>query len=268
MRQRLRVTVPGRRPFERKPLIVTRKLLTAAASAACLVALAACADSPEPEGAEQAPGVEQPGETPEMPEMPEPDVEDVPDVVATVNGTDLTGENFITLYQIQFQQMAMQAQMSGEEPDQEQLRTQTLDSMIEAELLVQDAQDRGYEATEDDVQNVLEQTATANEMASVDELLEAYSAQGIPEEQLRDDAQTQILVEELIENDIEVAEPTEDEVAELYDYMGLGEGEENGYSLEEIRPELEAQILNQNRGEAISAHVAELREDAEVESYL
>jgi len=255
---------------------VTRKLLTAAASAACLIALASCADSPEPENAEQAPDAQEQegtGEAPEpgdMPEMPEPDVGDVPDVVATVNGTDLSGEDFITLYQVQFQQMAMQSQMSGQEPDQEQLRAQTLDSMIDSELLVQDAQDRGYEATDDDVQNLLEETANANQMGSVDELVEAYGAQGITEAQLRDDAQTQILVEELIDNDIEVAEPTEDEVVELYETMGLGEGEgeEGGYSLDEIRPELETQIRNQNRGEAVNAHVADLREGADIDTHM
>lgn len=201
-----------------------------------------------------------------MPEMPEPDVDDVPDVVATVNGTDLTGEDFTTLYQVQFQQMAMQAQMTGEEPDQEQLRGQTLNAMIDSELLVQDAQERGYEATDDDVNNVLEQTAESNQMSSVDELLDQYAEQGITEDQLRNDAQTQLLVEELIENDIEVAEPTDDEVEALYEQMSAGADEGNDYSLDEIRPELETQIRNQNQSQAVGAHVEDLREDADVQT--
>lgn len=201
-----------------------------------------------------------------MPEMPEPDVDDVPDVVATVNGTDLTGEDFTTLYQVQFQQMAMQAQMTGEEPDQEQLRGQTLNAMIDSELLVQDAQERGYEATDDDVNNVLEQTAESNQMSSVDELLDQYAEQGITEDQLRNDAQTQLLVEELIENDIEVAEPTDDEVEAIYEQMSAGADEGNDYSLDEIRPELETQIRNQNQSQAVGAHVEDLREDADVQT--
>lgn len=255
--------------IERKPLLVTRKLLLASASAITLFALAACnGETPQeptpedPEGA-PAPGVEEPGE---MPEMPEPDVDDVPDVVATVNGTDLTGEDFTTLYQVQFQQMAMQAQMTGEEPDQEQLRGQTLNAMIDSELLVQDAQERGYEATDDDVNNVLEQTAESNQMSSVDELLDQYAEQGITEDQLRNDAQTQLLVEELIENDIEVAEPTDDEVEALYEQMSAGADEGNDYSLDEIRPELETQIRNQNQSQAVGAHVEDLREDADVQT--
>src|SRR5690625_7577185 len=77
--------------------------------------------------------------------------------------------------------MAMQWPMPGQVPDREHLGAQTLDSMIDSELLGQDAQDRGYEATDDDVQNLLEETANANQMGSVDELVEAYGAQGITE---------------------------------------------------------------------------------------
>lgn len=105
-------------------------------------------------------------------------------------------------------------------------------------------------------------------MESVEELLGVYAEQGVTEEQVRDDAQTQLLVQELVENDIEVDEPTDEEVVDLYETMGLGEDEENGYELEEIRPELEAQLRNQNRSEAVGAHVDDLRSDAEVQTYL
>ncbi|MGC0274443.1 SurA N-terminal domain-containing protein [Pseudactinotalea sp. Z1739] len=250
---------------------MTRKLLATAATAAALIALAACSESapqdPGPEDAE-APGVEEQDGMPEMPEMPEPDVADVPDVVATVNGTDIAGDEFVTLYQMQFQQMAMESQASGQEVDQDELKSQTLNSMVDSELLVQDAHERGYEASEEDVEALLEQTATSNQMESVEELLGVYAEQGVTEEQVRDDAQTQLLVQELVENDIEVDEPTDEEVVELYESMGLGEDEENGYELEEIRPELEAQVRNQNRSEAVGAHVDDLRSDAEVQTYL
>ena len=250
---------------------MTRKLLATAAMAAAAITLAACSESapqePGPEGAE-APGIDEQGEMPEMPEMPEPDVSDVPDVVATVNDSDITGEDFITLYQLQFQQMAMESQMTGEEPDQDAMKDQTLSAMVDSELLVQDAQARGYEATDENVETLLEEAAATNQMDSVDELMQVYADQGVTEDQVRDDARTQILVEELIENDLEVAEPTDDEVEALYESMDLDAQSEDGYSLEEIRPELENQLRNQNRGEAMQAHLAQLHEDAEVRLHL
>ena len=246
-----------------------RKLLIASASAITLFALAACnGETPQDSAPEDTDGAPVPGteEQGEMPEMPEPDVDDVPDVVATVNDTELTGEDFVTLYQVQFQQMAMQAQMTGEEPDQEQLRSQTLNSMIDSELLVQDATERGYEATDDEVNEMLEQTAQSNQMESVDQLFDQFAEQGITEEQLRNDAQTQLLVEELIANDIEVAEPTDDEVEALYEQMNAGAEGGEDLSLEEIRPELETQIREQNQSQAVGAHVEDLREGADVQT--
>lgn len=252
---------------------MTRKLLAAAAIAATAIALAACGESapeetapqdPAPQDAE-VPGMDQQGE---MPDMPEPDVADVPDVVATVNDIDITGEEFVALYQMQFQQMAMESQMTGEEPDQDAMKDQTLNAMIDSELLVQDAEARGHEATEEDVEAVLEETAAANQIESVDELMEVYAEQGVTEELVRNDARTQILVESLIEDDLEVAEPTDEEVEEFFESMDMGAEEETEVSLEEARPELEDQLRNQNRGEAVQAHVGDLREGAEVQTHL
>src|SRR5699024_12163376 len=65
-------------------------------------------------------------------EMPEPDLEGIPDIVADVNDGEVTKEDFEATYQQQFQQMAMQAQMSGQnmdEIDQDELKEQTADGL-------------------------------------------------------------------------------------------------------------------------------------------
>lgn len=245
---------------------MTRKLLATAALAAAAITMAACADStpPDPQDAEP-PALD---EQAPAPDMPEPDVQDVPDVVATVNDDEITAEHFTTLYQMQFEQMVMEAQMAGAEPDQDEMKDQTLQAMIDSQLLVQDAQDRGHEASAEDVDTLLEETATANQIGSVQELLDVYAEQGVSEELVRDDARTQLLVEALIENDLDVAEPTDQEVTELYDSLDQDAQGEESMDLEEIRPELENQLRNQNRGEAVQAHLGQLRDDAEVHTHL
>jgi peptidyl-prolyl cis-trans isomerase SurA len=176
--------------------------------------------------------------------------------------------------------MAMQAQMSGQQLDQDALKKQTLDSMVGSELLVQDAQAGGHEATDADVEALLKETVKAQQLGSVDELMAAYKEQGFAEEQVRSDAKKQVLMTAAIE-EIDIPKPTEAELKDLYDQaaaaqppaQGGGGGEASGGqgetaetpSFEELKPQLEQQVAAQKQNEAIMQRMEELRKDAEVE---
>lgn len=259
-----------------------KKLLTGAAVTTLALGLAACDQNSAPED-EPTVGQEDGAEGQEAPlgeedmEMPEPETDDIPDVVATVNGEDLTGDEFIPVYEAQFQQMAMQSQMSGEEPDEDMIREQTLDGLISTELLLQDAEDRDYQASEEEIDELLTETAEQGGLESADELVETYEEQGDTEEDLREDAANQVLIEK-IEEDLEVSEPTEEELEEAYEEMEAqqemmaeaqgGEAAEELPPFEEIRDELEEQVTQEEQDEAMMEHVEELREDADVETNL
>lgn len=256
---------------------MSKKLLTSFALAGVL-ALAACGDASETETQdaeaqsteEAAAGSEEGAEM----ELPEADTEDIPDVVAEVNGDEISGEDFTVLYESQFQQASMQSQMTGEEPDQDQLKEQTLESMIGNELLLQDAREQGFEASDEDVDALITEQAESNGMESADEFIEAYEEQGMSAEQLTEDARSQVLINQVLES-LDYEEPTEDEVRELYDSAveqqeAAGEGEEQAElpPFDEVREDVEAQASDDARNEAAIAHVDELRADAEVETHL
>lgn len=262
-----------------------KKLVTSVAAAALLFGLAACdnGDAEEPDGdAEQNEQSEENGdEAPEgmedmedleQPEMPEPDLDDVPDVVAEVNGEDISGEEYSTSYEAQYQQMAMQAQMSGESVDEEQLEEMVLDNLIGLELLSQDAEDSGFEASEEDIDEQLEEVAADNGLESVDEVLELAEEQGFSEEQFREDLEAEVVIEQVLES-LDVEEPTEEEVEEAYEQYSAqappAEGEDGEEAeepdLEELRPQIEDELAQQKEGEALQAYVDDLREGAEVE---
>ncbi|GAA1140737.1 SurA N-terminal domain-containing protein [Nesterenkonia lutea] len=265
---------------------MSKKLMTSFALAGVL-ALAACGDSSEtePEGGDTASqsaqdegqstegGAAGESESGEQPEMPEADTEDIPDVVAEVNGDELSGEDFTVLYESQFQQLAMQSQMTGEEPDQDQLKEQTLDSMIGNELLLQDARDQGFEASDEDVEALITEQAEANGMESADEFIEAYEEQGMSEEQLTEDARSQVLINQLLD-DLDVEEPSEEELREIYDEAAAAQeesGEEEQTELppfEEVRDDVAEQATSDARNEAALDHVEQLRSDAEIETHL
>lgn len=261
------------------------KAVTSTALVGMLFAVAACGDDAEEGGDGEDQAAEELGELGEgEQEMPEPDTEDIPETVAEVNGEEISGEEFTTTYESQFEQMAMQAQMSGEEVDQDELKEQTLDGMIGNVLLVQDASDAGYEASDEDIEELLSETAESSGMESVDELVEMAEEQGLSEDELREDAQDQVLVDQLLD-DLDVDEPSEEELEEMYeeqvaqqeqmeemDPEGEDEGEDGEEpetpSFEEMRDELEEQAVEQAQGEAAMAHVEDLRESGDVETHI
>ncbi|MGM7668744.1 SurA N-terminal domain-containing protein [Microbacterium sp. A93] len=269
-----------------------KKLLTSVALVGSLFGLAACggggdgestegdqgasagASQPASEGAQAAPEDAQPS-------MPEPDVENVPDVVATVNGEEISGEEFTTAYEGQFQQMAMQSQMSGQEMNQDEMKKQLAESMVGTELLVQDAEEQGYEASEEDVNAFLEETAESSGVASVDELLATFEEQGFSEEQIRSDAQKQLMLDQTIEQ-LDIQKPSDEELKKLYDSSVAAQSEAQGGapaedggegesaapetpSFEELKPQLEQQLTSQKENEALTKRIEELREGADVQ---
>ena len=260
-----------------------KKLVTSVAAAALMFGLAAC-DNGDAEGAEDGATNGQAAEeqaqeggeagAPDEQQMPEPDLGEVPDVVAEVNDSEISGDEYSSAYEAQFQQMAMQSQMSGEEVDEEALQEQTLDNLIGYELLTQEAEAEGYEASEDDVDAELEQVAEQNQMESVDELFTMAEEQGTSEDELREDVEQQVLITQVVDS-LDVEEPSDEEVEETYEQFAdqqAAQGEEGEEAetpdLEELRPEIEEQLTTQKENEAVQAHISELREDAEVETHV
>lgn len=204
-------------------------------------------------------------------EQGEPDVSDVPEVVAEVNGEEIGREEFVVLFRAQVQQATAQAQATGQEPDEDALRQQTAQSLVDTELLRQEADARGIAASEDEVQSELASLAEQNQLPSAQALLDALEEQGTSEEQARDQLQTQLLVEGLVDDEAGGAiEPTEEELRTLYRQVRQQQeqaGQAGGQEVPpfgEVRPQLEQQAVAQEQGRIAQSLVEELTEDAEI----
>lgn len=274
--------------YQQEVLALSKKMITTGVALAGVLALSACGDSSDSESGDAGAGEQssqeaaaspEEGASGEQAEMPEADTSDIPEVVAEVNGDELSGEDFTVLYESQFQQMAMQSQMTGEEPDQDQLKEQTLESMIGNELLLQDAEEEGYEASQEEVDAIIADAAESAGMGSPEEFIEAYEEQGMDEEQLTSDAESQVLINQVLEQ-LEVPEPSEEELREIYDEAVAAQEEAAGAEgaegaeaaeippFDEVREDLETQATDEARNEAALAHVDELREAADIQTHL
>lgn len=201
------------------------------------------------------------------------DMTNVPDIVAEVNGTEITKDDFAPIYEGQFQQMQMQAQASGQEIDQEALRTQTAQMMVDTELLTQEADARKIDAPQEDIDVALEDLAAAYQMESVDDVLAALNDEGMDEDEVLSELEMQVRLDRLIVEETGDIEPTDEELQELYDQTAAQQEQSGGEGaelppFEEVKPQLIEQAISMKQSETYQALVTELQEDADVTIHL
>lgn len=183
-------------------------------------------------------------------------------VVATVNGVDIVGSDLAT----SISQITATAQLQGidtTDPSvQSEIQNQAIEMLINTEVLEQEATDRGIVITEADVEARLD--ALVQEIGSEEALEERMVALGIDEETLEADVQSELMIQELLNQVFaeEGVEVTEEEVQELYQATTGGGAE--APALEEIRAQIEAQIRASKEQAIVDGFIAELRSEAEV----
>ncbi|WP_191278535.1 SurA N-terminal domain-containing protein [Nocardioides flavus (ex Wang et al. 2016)] len=255
-------------------LMRTRTALGLVAATSLLV-LSACGGSGDSssDAEKDSPASDSPSASAEAGSEGGPDLDAIPDVVAEVNGEQVTKEEFVPIYEAAFAQAASQAQMGGAAPDEEQLRKQTADDLVDTELLAQEAEARGLEASDEDIDAELADLAEQNGLGSADELLDAVEQQGVTEEQARGQVEMQVLVEQLVADEDGPIEPTDKELRAIYDrakeqQAQAGQSGQGGAQqippFAQARDQLVEQATDQRIGKVATALVEDLRADADI----
>lgn len=244
----------------------TRTALGAGLTAA-LLTLTACGGGSEEEPDSESSASSESSES----SAAESDVADVPEVVAEVNGEEIGRDEFVAAYEAQVQQAAAQAQAGGEQADEAALREQTAQGLVDTELLRQEAASRGIEASEQAVDDQLTTLAEQNQLPSAQAFLDALEQQGTSEEEVRDQVETQVLVEGLVADEAgQDIEPTEQELRTLYQQVKQQQaqaGQQAGQALPpfaQVRSQLEEQAVVEEQGRVAQSLVGELTEDADI----
>jgi peptidyl-prolyl cis-trans isomerase SurA len=203
---------------------------------------------------------------------PSPDLTGVPDVVATVNGKDIGKDEFSRVYESQFQQSAMQAQMSGQELDQNELKKSAAESMVGTELLMQHADRANIQATDDQIAKTLSAAAKSNDMSNK-EFLAALEKQGVDRKQVDVQLTQQVEVEAVIKKELGTFSASEKELKAAYDQAKAQQEQQAPAqsgdaakmpSYKEVRPQLKQQVVQQKEGAATQKLVEKLRAEGDV----
>lgn len=201
-----------------------------------------------------------------------PGLDDLPDVVAEVNGEDVTKDEFVATYEMALQQATQQSQMTGEKPDEDAIKKQTADELVDTELLVQEAANRDIAASDKDVEKRLTGLAKQNQLGSVKEFLAALEKQGTTEDFARDQIKIQIVVERLVKDETGPIKPTNAALRKLYGQAvaQAKAAQEQGGQKQEIPPfgKVKSQLVEQaktnEQGKAARTLVKFLRKDADI----
>lgn len=263
---------------ERSSRLSTKPLLSLVLSMILLVA-AACGEKDEETekgqvGQEAEPtneAEETATDTPDQSDLPDPDLEDIPSIVAEVNGDAIAKEEFAELYVSTLHTYALQGLNVEKQDDgelEQQIKEQTIETLIGQTLLIQEANNRSLTASQDEIEK--RWTSFKEQFASEEEFHQALQKENYTEKNLKEDIKNQIKVEKLVEDEASDINVSEEELREMYEELNHGQSSEESSSpsFEESKDQLKQQILEQKEGRHIQKLVEDLRQSGSVSVYL
>ncbi|MGC2976149.1 SurA N-terminal domain-containing protein [Brevibacterium sp. FAM 25378] len=259
----------------------TNRWLLGLAMSVSVVALAACGsqnDEATPKessaAAEQSPGADSAQD--QQGQQGKPNTKDIPKVVAEVNGEKITKDEFVPLFETQYQQMQMQAQQSGQPVDEKDLKKQTAENLVSTEVLTQEADKRDISVTDKDVDKGLKESAQSGQMSEKD-FLKSMQDQGMDEKKVRSELKNQLKIEGLIDDEYGEFEVSGEEIGQAYEQAKAqqeqmaqqgGQGQQEVPPIDEMRPQLKEQVKQQKSTEATQKYAKKLRKQADVTIHL
>ncbi|CAG9619771.1 SurA N-terminal domain-containing protein [Sutcliffiella rhizosphaerae] len=243
--------------------------LIAMLTTALLAACGANENDAANEGNQNAQDQQDQGQAPELEEV------DPEKVVATVNGEEIKGEEYNNMLQ-QTQIMMMQFGQMG---DADTLKEQTLNTLIDQKILSLEVSDKGYEASEKEVEDYLNEIKTQYE--SEEKFNEALEASPLTMETLKTQIAEELALEKYLENELEETNVTDEQVEEYYkqakeqseaQQQDAAEGEETQENqfpeLAEVEDQIRGQLEQEDKQKKLQAVVEELKENSEIEKMI
>lgn len=185
-------------------------------------------------------------------------------IVAIVNDEELDGDS----YNVVLQNLQAQAQQNGLDPTSkefvEELKNQTLDTLVNQTLILQQAKAEKIEVPEEEIEN--EYSMLVLQFGDEDTLTEALKEEGMDTDALKEQITNSILFQKYQDQVAPIEEATEDEVKGYYeDVAAQAEEGEELPPFEEVSENIKAILENGQQQEKLMAHLEELKKDAKIE---
>lgn len=179
--------------------------------------------------------------------------------VAMVNGEKITQSEL----DIRLNQIVSAQFLSLDDPAfRAQLEKQTLDEIINTRLLIRAATKAGYTASDEEVQT--EYDATIKQFKGEGSLIIELERSAIGQKEFLDSIRDQIIIRKYVDENSSPASliVTEEEIKAWY--ARATSGLEGGPTFEDLRSNIESQLLLEKEARRITATISRLREEADI----
>lgn len=188
------------------------------------------------------------------------------EVVASVNGENITKE----MLEKRINQSRALYESQGADLDDAEtygmVEEQVLQSMVQEELILQDAKDQNVTATQEEIDAEMQQVrAQFGDDAEFEETLATYN---MSEADLLENIEVQVIIQNYLDGVVDEGSlsVTDEEVNEFY--ATYSEGQDSAAPLSEIREQIENELIQQKRQAEIERILQDLEEAGEVELHI
>ncbi len=190
-------------------------------------------------------------------------LQDKANTVAVVNGMKITQKELTESIDLITQNASMQGIDVSTPEIQAEINKQAMDVLVNNALIIGGAEVAGISADKEKIQTEYDKLVT--ELGGEEELKARMAEVSLTEEKLRSNIEERIIADAFIESqtDIETLAATEEEVTSFYDMLKAQST--TTPALEEIRPQIEEQIVGQKRQEVVNALITKLHDEATIE---
>ncbi|SDM49266.1 SurA N-terminal domain-containing protein [Fictibacillus solisalsi] len=186
-------------------------------------------------------------------------------VVATVNNDKIVGKD----YNMALSSSQMQMQQMGQDPSSKeaakQIKDQTVESLIGQSLILQDAEKKGYKASDKEVNDQLSQTK--KQYKDEKKFAAALKQANLSESDLKGQIADGIASQKYIEKEVPADKVSDKEIQDYYNkYAKQSTGkDQKAPKLEEVKPQIKQQLEQQKQQEKLVKKVQDLKKNAKID---
>ncbi|MFK9092095.1 SurA N-terminal domain-containing protein [Bacillus salipaludis] len=186
-------------------------------------------------------------------------------IVAIVNDKEILGSDYNSALAYTQGQMQQMGQDPTSKEAAEQVKKQTIDSLVGQTILLQEADKKGYKASEADIKKQLEETK--KQFKTEEEFEAALKKSGMDMKTLETQIADDIKFKLYVEKEVPVSEITDEEIQKTYDQyaeQGKSTGQEVP-KMEEVKPQIEQSLKQQKKQEILAKRVEELKKNVKID---
>jgi hypothetical protein len=189
---------------------------------------------------------------------------DEKDTVAIVNGEKLLGSDYNTVLATSQNQLQQMGQDPSSKEAAKRIKEQTISTLVGHTLLLQDADKKGYEASDADIKNGLAEVK--KRYKNQKDFESAMNKAGIKMDELNSQIAENVKFQKYIDKEIPTVEVTDKEIKEYYQYaMQQSKSDQKAPELEAVKPQIKQQLQQQKKQENLLKRVDILKKNAKVD---